>query len=308
MNTPEMMATSNLPTDGCLLVDKPQGLTSQQVVSRVKRALGVRKAGHAGTLDPMATGLLIVGLGRATRLLGYLSGQDKQYAATIRLGQATTTDDAEGEPIGHPQLASHLSTTAIEAAIGVYRGAIEQTPSAVSAIKVQGRRAYDLVRQGETPQLKSRQVMITRYDLVQRADQGDWVDLEVIVDCSTGTYIRALARDLGQDLGVGGHLTRLRRTRAGQFAVEDAVDLEAVSLEAILPLATMARAVAPAVQVREDEARAVGYGRGLDLLLPAEVAAVFYGERFLGLYRQEAETGRAEPLAVFIDPSEEHNE
>ncbi|MCL1841757.1 MAG: tRNA pseudouridine(55) synthase TruB, partial [Propionibacteriaceae bacterium] len=215
--------------DGLVVIDKPAGLTSQAVVSRCRRALGERKAGHGGTLDPMATGVLLVGLGKATRLLGYLAADRKTYRATIRLGQAMTTDDAEGEPVGESVDATGVDDAALEAAISAYRGPISQVPSSVSAIKVNGKRAYALVRAGQDVELKPRAVTIHRYDVLARRDCAPFVDLDVEVDCSSGTYIRALARDLGNDLGVGGHLTALRRTQVGAFAVADAVPLDEVA-------------------------------------------------------------------------------
>jgi len=290
------------PLDGYLLVDKPAGLTSQQVVSRVKRTLGVRKAGHAGTLDPMATGLLIVGLGKATRLLGYLSGDDKQYEATIRLGQATTSDDAEGEPLAEPVDATGLSDQVIADAIDHYRGAIDQVPSAVSAIKVAGQRAYALVRSGQAVDLPARPVRIDRFVVEGRTDTAGWVDLAVRIDCSTGTYIRALARDLGRDLGVGGHITQLRRIRVGQFEVANAVGLDDVTPTAVGDLATLARAVAPSVEVDPATARAVTFGQGIPLDRPG-LTSIFGAGQFLGLYRPAADRpGWATAVAIMAEP------
>lgn len=210
-----------MPT-GMLFVDKPDGVTSHDVVAIARRALGERKVGHAGTLDPMATGLLILGVGSATRLLTYLVGLDKTYRATIRLGAATTTDDAEGETVRTAD-ASGITADALEAALAPLRGAIDQAPSAVSAIKVDGRRAYDRVRAGEDVQLPPRRVTVHRLDSLAARVDGTALDLDVEVECSSGTYVRALARDLGAALGVGGHLTALRRTRVGPFDVADAV-------------------------------------------------------------------------------------
>lgn len=230
---------------GLLLVDKPQGLTSHDVVARVRRIAGTRKVGHAGTLDPMATGLLIVGVESATRLLTHVVGADKEYFATVRLGQATVSDDAEGEVIATADAAALAAVTdeAIEAALTALTGAIDQVPSSVSAIKVDGRRAYDRVRAGEEPDLAARRVTIVAFDLLAtRRRPGDVgapaaIDLEVRVECSSGTYIRALARDLGRGLGVGGHLTALRRTRVGVFDVTRAATLE--QLADGLPAATV---------------------------------------------------------------------
>ena len=217
-----------------ILVDKPQGLTSHDVVARLRRALGTRRVGHAGTLDPMATGLLLMGVGSATKLLSYLVGLDKEYTATIRLGESTTTDDAEGERrvVGTSRadgwVAAEIPDSEIAAAIGALTGKIQQIPSAVSAIKVDGVRAYQRVREGKEVELSARSVTVSRFDLLeQRASSGGLLDLDVRVEVSSGTYVRALARDLGSSLGVGGHLTALRRTRIGPFRVSDAVPVPA---------------------------------------------------------------------------------
>lgn len=214
---------------GLVVVDKPGGLTSHDVVGRCRRLFGTRKVGHAGTLDPMATGVLVVGIERATKILGLLTATDKSYSATIRLGQSTSTEDAEGEVL-QDICASDVSDTQIEAAIAPLRGAIDQIPSAVSAIKVAGKRAYQMVRDGETVELASRPVRIDRFDVHSVRRLGDVgagvVDVDVLVDCSSGTYIRALARDVGDALGVGGHLTALRRTRVGGFGLDQARTLE----------------------------------------------------------------------------------
>ncbi len=293
------------PLDGFLLLDKPSGMSSQQGVTRVRRALGAVKAGHAGTLDPMATGLLVIGLGRATRLLGHIADRSKTYEALIRLGGATTTDDAEGEALGEPVDATHLGDEAIRQAMANYRGVIDQVPSAVSAIKVKGRRAYALVRQGETVELKPRQVRVEAFDLLGRSDHAPWVDLSVRVDCSTGTYIRALARDLGHDLGVGGHLTALRRTRIGPIDLAQAVRLEEVSRSAVVELGRAADWVAPRLEVDQELARQVAFGRSIDRTVAGELAAVFWEDRLLGLYRPDPETaGRALPVAVLVTPDD----
>lgn len=249
---------------GIVLLDKPQGWTSHDVVGRSRRLLGTRKVGHAGTLDPMATGLLVLGVGQGTRLLTHLVGLDKTYVATIRLGQATTTDDAEGEALGEPVDASGLDTARIEAEFDGLRGPIEQVPSAVSAIKVDGQRAYARVRAGEEVELAARPVTISRFDVTAQRAEGEFLDLDVIVDCSSGTYIRALARDLGSELGVGGHLTALRRTRIGPFSVEEAAAVpprgEDDVVLPIIGLGASASRVLPAVHL--DAAAAIDLGHG----------------------------------------------
>lgn len=216
------------PGGGLLLVDKPSGCTSHDVVGRLRRVLGTRRIGHAGTLDPMATGLLVVAVERSTKLLGHLALTDKTYTATISLGQSTTTDDAEGEVTGVAPADRVASVTRAEIAAGIaaLTGPILQVPSSVSAIKVDGRRAYELVRAGEVVELAARPVTITRFDLlsVPHRRPGS-IDLEVLVECTTGTYIRSLARDLGTALGIGGYLTALRRVTVGPFHVRDSVDV-----------------------------------------------------------------------------------
>jgi len=210
---------------GIVVVDKPAGMTSHDVVGRCRRLFGTRKVGHAGTLDPMATGVLVIGIERATKILGLISGTSKSYAATIRLGRSTTTDDAEGEVL-RDNPASDVSDSAISAAIGDLRGEISQRPSAVSAIKIGGKRAYHLVREGQDVDIPARTVRVDRFDVLEVRHDGPFVDVDVEVDCSSGTYIRALARDLGATLGVGGHLTALRRTRVGGYGLDHARTLD----------------------------------------------------------------------------------
>src|SRR5688500_16177061 len=211
---------------GLLLVDKPAGMTSHDVVARARRVLSVRKVGHAGTLDPMATGLLVLGVAAATRLLGHVAGHDKTYDATIRLGAVTVTDDREGEVLSTASTAV-LDDDAIRAALAAQTGALQQVPSSVSAVKVDGRRSYDRVRAGEAVELAPRSVTVHGLD-VHRIDRPtpDLVDVDVTVSCTAGTYIRAIARDAGALLGVGGHLTALRRTQSGPFTIERAAPVE----------------------------------------------------------------------------------
>ncbi|WP_353809437.1 tRNA pseudouridine(55) synthase TruB [Agromyces sp. SYSU T00194] len=252
-------------TSGILLVDKPQQITSHGVVGRVRRLAGTRKVGHAGTLDPMATGLLVIGIGTSTRLLHHMVGLDKRYEATIRLGVATVTDDAEGEVVraADPARVAAVPAAAIEAGVRALTGPIEQVPSAVSAIKVDGRRAYDRVRSGEDVELAARAVTVHAFEVeAERRGEG-WIDLDVVVDCSSGTYIRALARDLGAGLGVGGHLTRLRRTRVGPFDVADAVVLadDTDVPGALIAPADAASRVLPRVDVDAVQATDLGHGK-----------------------------------------------
>lgn len=251
---------------GVLLVDKPEGITSHDVVARARRALGTRKVGHAGTLDPMATGLLVLGVGPATRLLTYLVGLDKEYLATIRLGRATTTDDREGEPLGDPRDARGVPPAALREAMGRLTGPIAQVPSSVSAIKVDGRRSYARVRDGATVELAARPVTVTEFAPTGNprapADGTDGaVDVDVRVRCSSGTYVRALARDLGDSLQVGGHLIALRRTEVGPFAVADAVEADAVERGDLLPAAAVASRVFPELTLDPAEAADVRNGK-----------------------------------------------
>jgi tRNA pseudouridine55 synthase len=244
-------------TSGILLVDKPGGITSHDVVSRVRKLAGTRKVGHAGTLDPLATGLLILGLDASTRLLTYLVGLDKQYLATIRLGQATTTDDSEGEPVGDPVDASAIPLEAIEAAIVPLTGAISQVPSSVSAIKVDGRRAYDRVRDGEDFTLSARRVTVSAFEILATRPG----EVDVRVECSSGTYIRALARDLGAALGVGAHLTALRRTRIGPFSVSEAGMLGDDLMQGLLDPAVVARELFATVVLTDTERTELRQGK-----------------------------------------------
>jgi tRNA pseudouridine55 synthase len=250
---------------GLVVIDKPAGMTSHDVVGRCRRIFGTRRVGHAGTLDPMATGVLVIGIERATKILGLVTETSKSYAATIRLGQATSTDDAEGE-FTQQLSARDVTDAAIEAAIARLRGHIAQVPSAISAIKVDGQRAYRLVREGRTVELAARPVRVDRFEVraVRRHDL--LVDVDVEVDCSSGTYIRALARDVGATLTVGGHLTALRRTRVGRFDVQRARSLEDLSERPGLSL-TLDEAcllLFPHRQVSGEEADAVANGRALE--------------------------------------------
>lgn len=263
--------TSSTPatTSGILLVDKEGDWTSHDVVARVRRLAGTRKVGHAGTLDPMATGLLVIGINSATRLLTFLTGSDKVYEATIRLGASTSTDDAEGEVLGYAPASQLQRITASDLESGIERltGDISQVPSSVSAIKINGERAYARVRAGEDVRLPPRPVTVSRFDLIDTRfgvefDGKVAVDLDVIVACSSGTYIRALARDLGFSLGVGGHLTRLRRTRVGPFDVRDAHTLSDPALiGSLVPSAEAATRMFPVVEMSSDSARELMHGK-----------------------------------------------
>lgn len=250
--------------DGLVVVDKPGGMTSHDVVARVRRLARLRRVGHAGTLDPMATGVLVLGLGRATRLLSYVSGAGKGYAATIRLGCRTVTDDAEGEVVARVP-AGAVTDPAVRAGLAALTGELEQVPSAVSAVKVAGRRAYQRVRAGERVDLPPRPVVVSRLEVLAiRRDQPDLVDVDVDLACSSGTYVRAIARDLGEALGVGGHLTALRRTFVDGFPLAEAATLEQLELLApalvTVPLAEAARRVLPHREASAEQARVLSHG------------------------------------------------
>ncbi|CCH77864.1 tRNA pseudouridine synthase B [Nostocoides japonicum T1-X7] len=260
-----------MTTDGLLVVDKPAGWTSHDVVARVRRLCATRRVGHAGTLDPMATGVLVLGVNRGTRLLTHLVGCDKDYAATIRLGQATVTDDAEGE-VTRAQGVDEAARRRLEDAVGALTGPILQRPSAVSAIKVDGKRSYARVRGGEQVELPPRPVTVSAFTIhavrESAADGIPLLDVDVTVTVSSGTYVRALARDLGASLGTGGHLTALRRTRVGHLTVADAHRLEELVRRVdggtdlpVVPLAAAAVAAFPVRRLTGQEATALGYGQ-----------------------------------------------
>ena len=265
---------------GLILIDKPAGITSHDVVARVRKAAGTRKVGHAGTLDPMATGLLILGINSSTRLLTYIVGADKEYLATIRLGAASTTDDAEGELLApaSQEALDAVTAEAIAAGIAELTGEIEQVPSSVSAIKVDGKRAYARVRAGEKVELKPRAVTVSEFELLETRREPGAIDLEVRVVCSSGTYIRSLARDLGAGLGVGaglgaggaagvgGHLTALRRTRVGAYGVRDAHDLATLDAEAaLIPAVVAAGRLFETIELTEQQAIDLTHGRRIHL-------------------------------------------
>lgn len=286
-------------TDGLVVVDKPAGITSHDVVARVRRLAGTRKVGHAGTLDPMATGVLVLGVDRATRLLGHLMLTDKAYSATVRLGTTTTSDDADGEVLVERPVEG-VTSERVREALATMVGEIEQVPSAVSAIKVDGRRAYDRVRAGEDVELAARTVRVDSIEVTRH--EGPEVDIDV--RCSSGTYIRAIARDLGELLGCGAHLTALRRTAVGPYGLDVARTLEDLADDfGVLPIAEAARAAFPVLDLDEAQAADVRFGRRLALELEAQPCAVFAPDgTFLALYEQRA-PGEARALAVFAPAS-----
>ncbi|MCS5496740.1 tRNA pseudouridine(55) synthase TruB [Cnuibacter physcomitrellae] len=295
------------PQSGILLVDKPQGITSHDVVARARRALGTRKVGHAGTLDPMATGLLVLGVRASTRLLTYVVGLGKEYRATVRLGASTVSDDADGEVVAWADADGTVSDAAIDAAFAGQVGDVQQVPSAVSAIKVDGRRAYARVRAGEDVELAPRSVTIesiTRTAEPRRlvVDGHDVIDVDIVVRCSSGTYIRAIARDAGTFLGVGGHLTALRRTAIGPFAVTEAVDGTSLPDEKpeLLGAAATAERLFPVVRLDAVGAVALSQGKRIPVEhsdTAGPVAAIAEDGRLIGLVR--VDRGIARTLVNF---------
>jgi tRNA pseudouridine55 synthase len=286
---------------GLVIVDKPAGMTSHDVVGRCRRIFGTRRVGHAGTLDPMATGVLVIGVDRATKILGLLTGASKSYAATIRLGQTTSTEDAEGELLQEFST-EHLTEATIVAAIAELRGDIMQVPSTVSAVKVGGQRAYRLAREGQTVELAARPVRIDRFEMLALRS-GRFIDLDVEVDCSSGTYIRALARDLGDALAVGGHLTGLRRTRVGRFGLDQARSLDELAERPRLNL-TLDEAclqMFPRRDLTAEEADAAANGRALG---PAGIDGVYAAQdadgRVIALLRDD---GPGTKSVVVIRPA-----
>jgi tRNA pseudouridine55 synthase len=284
--------------DGLVIVDKPAAMTSHDVVARMRRILHTRKIGHAGTLDPMATGVLVLGVGRATRLLHHLVLADKAYTATIRLGMSTETDDAEGEPIASMS-AGAVTEDDVRAEMRTLTGAIEQVPSSVSAIKVGGERAYKRVRAGEQVSLAARRVDITRFEALAFRRDGEVLDVAVSVECSSGTYVRALARDLGAGLAVGGHLTELRRTRVGPFGLDLAHALDAPETDPVtLSLAEAVRIALPVRDVDAGEAWELSYGRPIGVQgIPATYGAITADGDVVALLREDGEHAR--PVLVF---------
>ncbi|WGW13110.1 tRNA pseudouridine(55) synthase TruB [Saxibacter everestensis] len=302
-NTARDGDTTPAPT-GILLVDKPQGWTSHDVVARARRLLGTKKVGHAGTLDPMATGLLLLGVGKGTRLLTYLVGEDKTYSAVIRLGSSTPTDDADStaDAFADPTRLGGITDDDIRAGISALTGDIQQVPSAVSAIKVDGVRSYQRVRAGEDVVLKPRPVLIRRFELLDVQREVGAIDLSVTVECTSGTYVRALARDLGNGLGVGGHLTALRRTLVGRFSVNEALELpgwdEPAETPALMSLAEVARKCLAVRDLSDDDVRALGYGQWIaESSNPGPVACIGQQGDLVAIV--ENIRGKAKPVVVF---------
>lgn len=296
--------------DGFLVIDKPTGMTSHDLVARARRALGTRRVGHAGTLDPMASGLLVLGVGRGTRLLTYVVGANKEYLATIRFGVATSTEDAEGEVIGRAEIAQ-VNQAGLRAAMDTLTGAIMQIPSTVSAIKVQGKRAYARVRAGEEVVLAARPVQVDEFTLLRLGEpsaQGSHVDCDVRVACGSGTYVRALARDLGLQLGTLAHLTALRRTRVGDFTLDDAHDAHdftTIQPGDLMPLGVAAARCLPVHVVSTSDRAHLVHGRSI--LAQARtgtgpLAAIDESGALIAVVEQrDGTTRQLHPSVVFVD-------
>lgn len=282
---------------GILLVDKPSGVSSHTVVAMARRALGTKKIGHAGTLDPMATGLLVLGVGASTRLLTFMVGADKTYETTIALGAATVTDDAEGDVISTAD-ASSLQLDDVDRAADALRGDIEQIPSAVSAIKVDGKRSYARVRSGEEVELPARPVTVSRFAFTG-FESGDRALAHAVVDCSSGTYIRALARDLGDSLGVGAHLTALRRTHVGDFCIDDAVPADSITHGHLTDPVVAISKFMPVLELDVESATLLRNGRRPETTAEGLIAAVHDGS-LLGIARGQG--GRLVPVANMPEP------
>ena len=286
-------------TDGFLVVDKAPGMTSHDVVAVARKALGTRKVGHAGTLDPMATGVLVLGFGNGTRLLQYITDGDKSYTATIVLGVATVTDDREGEVISEVD-ASQITDAQIKSGLAKMIGEIAQRPSSVSAVKVGGERAYDRVRAGEVFELAARTITISALDILEIRHLGARIEIDIDVTCSAGTFIRAIARDLGSDLQVGGHLSALRRTRVAGFPISQAISFADLKAQSFTPLelADVARATFQVRELALDEVLELSFGRPLSVnATEAIYAALSPDDRLIALLKNES--GKAKPIAVF---------
>ena len=286
-------------SDGFLVVDKAGGMTSHDVVAVGRKALGTRKVGHAGTLDPMATGILVLGFGNGTRLLQYITDGDKSYVATIVLGASTITDDSEGELLESTD-ASKVADTEIQRVLATMVGTIAQRPSSVSAVKVGGERAYDRVRAGETFELAAREVTISQLDILTIRHLESTTEVDIEVTCSAGTFIRAIARDLGSELKVGGHLSALRRTRVAGFTLDSAVSFEDLKAQKFtaLGLADVARVTFTVRELTLEEVQELSFGRPLGENGHTQIAAGMSPDnRLIALLKDEG--AKAKPIAVF---------
>ncbi len=288
-------------TSGLVFIDKPSGWTSHDIVAKLRGIAGTRRVGHAGTLDPMATGLLVLGIDAGTKLLTFLVGADKTYEARIRLGASTITDDAEGE-ITSTADASAISGAQIELALEDLRGEIMQVPSSVSAIKVDGERAYAKVRGGDEVKLAPRPITIHRFEITSAPVVVDgFLDFDAIIECSSGTYVRALARDLGAALKVGGHLTALRRTRVGDYRVADALSMETLTREnlKVTHLLDSALANFEKFELTEQQEIDLRHGKKLDGSIGSEIAAAVRGDKLVAMI--ESAGSKLKSAVVFAE-------
>jgi tRNA pseudouridine55 synthase len=289
-------------TDGFVVVDKAGAMTSHDVVAVGRRVLGTRKVGHAGTLDPMATGILILGFGHGTRLLQYITDGDKSYRATIALGTATITDDAEGEVLSRASKSDldAITDADIQRDLSSMRGVISQRPSSVSAVKVDGKRAHERVRAGEVFELASREVTISQLDVLEIRRTDDAIQIDIEVTCSAGTFIRAIARDLGSTLNVGGHLTFLRRTRVASFGEDVANSFEKFKAGEFktLGLVDVARSIFHVRDLDTEEAKELSFGRKISASPEAGIYAGISSSNELIALLENRDDG-AKPIAVF---------
>jgi tRNA pseudouridine55 synthase len=304
-------------SSGLVLIDKPSGWTSHDVVARLRKLAGTRRVGHAGTLDPMATGLLLIGINSATKLLTFLVGENKTYEATIRLGAATITDDKESEftSLASEAAVRALDADTIEAVLTTLRGPIEQVPSSVSAIKVDGERAYAKVRSGDEVKLKARPVTIHRFEMTGDprlvSDGGNtFLDFDAVIDCSSGTYIRALARDLGSALNVGGHLTALRRTKIGSYSIEQAQELDGLNSEnlSVLPIELAATQQFQVRELSDQDAIDLRHGKRLRVLAETETEPTAAIDSKGKLIAMLTKSGNAAKSLVVFAPGQHEDE
>ena len=280
--------------DGFVIIDKPAGITSHDVVAKLRKSLGTKQVGHAGTLDPMATGVLVLGVNKATKFLQYITQGKKAYHAQIRLGQVTTSDDAQGE-ITSTSDTSNVSDQEIRDFLATQVGSIMQVPTKVSAIKINGQRAYDLVREGKEVDIPARQIDIYKLDVIE-IKRGEFLDIEITVECSAGTYIRSIARDLGSSLGVGGHLISLRRSLVAPFSLSDCSSLESPEIR---PLASEISKVMRVRDVDLQEVKELSFGRALAASSTDGPVVALAPDGQVAAILENREHG-AQPVAVFI--------
>lgn len=288
-------------TSGLVFIDKPAGWTSHDIVAKLRGIAGTRRVGHAGTLDPMATGLLVLGVDAGTKLLTFLVGSNKTYEARIRLGASTITDDAEGE-ITATHDASGITRAQIEGVLEKLRGEIMQVPSSVSAIKIDGERAYAKVRGGDEVKLAARPITIHKFEITSNPTPvAGLLDFDAVIECSSGTYIRALARDLGAALGVGGHLTALRRTKVGDYHVDAAQQMDGLNREnlRITPLAEAAIANFEKFELSAQQEVDLRHGKKIEGSLNSPVSAAVRDQTLVAMV--EPAGSKLKSVVVFAE-------